>query len=49
MIDESLCKIAVSFSYIFSIFSDIPLDFHESIRTVPLKYVIYFLDGINTK
>ena len=35
---------------IFSIFSsDIPLDFHESIRVVPLKYLMYFLAGINTK
>ena len=28
---------------IFSIFSsDIPLDFHESIRVVPLKHLMYF-------
>ena len=34
---------------IFSIFSfDIPLDIHESIRVVPLKYLL-FLAGINTK
>ena len=34
---------------IFSIFSsEIPLDFHESIGVVLLKYLIYFLDGINT-
>ena len=34
----------------FSIFySDIPLGFHESIRVVPLKYLIYFLADINTK
>ena len=34
---------------IFSIFSsDNPLDFHESIRVVPLKYLMYFLTGINT-
>ena len=30
-------------------FSDIPLDFHELIRLVPLKYLMYFLVGINTK
>ena len=35
---------------IFSIFSsEIPLDFHESIRVVPLKYLMYFLAVINTK
>ena len=35
---------------IFSIFSsDIPLDFHESVRLVPLKYLMYFLAGINAK
>ena len=34
----------------FSIFSsDIPLDFQESIRVVPLNYLMYFLAGINTK
>ena len=36
---------------IFSIFSsDIPLDFHKSIRVVPLKYLEgnIFLAGINT-
>ena len=35
---------------IFSILSsDIPLNFHDSIRVVPLKYLMYFLVGINTK
>ena len=35
---------------IFSTFSfHIPLDFQESIWVVPLKYLIYFLAGINTK
>ena len=35
---------------IFSIFSsDSPLDFHKSIQVVPLKYLMYFLAGINTK
>ena len=29
--------------------SELPLDFHESNREVPLKYLIYFLAGINTK
>ena len=34
----------------FSIFSsDIPLDFHESMRIVPLKYLMHFLAGVNTK
>ena len=35
---------------IFSIFScDTPLDFYESIWVVPLKYLMYFLAGTNTK
>ena len=35
---------------IFSIFfSYIPLDFDESILVVPLKYLMCFLAGINTK
>ena len=35
---------------IFSIFSsDIPLDFDESIQVMPLKYLMYFLAGLNTK
>ena len=29
--------------------SETPLYFHESIRVVLLKYLIYFLAGINTK
>ena len=52
MINKSWCKKAVGFSYVFniSIFSlDIPLDFHELIRVVPLKYLMYFLTSINTK
>ena len=35
---------------IFSIFSSkFPLDFYDSIRVVPLKYLIYSLAGRNTK
>ena len=35
---------------IFSIFSSgIPLDYHKSIRVVPLKYLMYFLADVNTK
>ena len=34
---------------IISILSfDIPLDFQDSIRVVPLKYLMYFLVGMNT-
>ena len=29
--------------------SDVPLDFHDSIRVVSLTHLMYFLDGINTK
>ena len=46
MINKSWCKL-LSESVIFSRFSsDISLDFHESIRVVPLKDLIYFLAGI---
>ena len=31
------------------VFSNIPLDFYESNRVVPLKYLVYFLAGINTE
>ena len=41
--------IAVWFSYIFNIFSEISLDFDYSIQIVPLKYLMYLLAGINTK
>ena len=35
---------------IFTLFrSDIPLDFHDSVRVVPVKYLMYLLTGINTK
>ena len=35
---------------IFSIFSsEIPLKFHESIQVVPLKYLMCFAAGKNTK
>ena len=35
---------------IFAIFSsDMPLYFHNLIWAVPLKYLIYFSPGINTK
>ena len=34
----------------FSIFSsDVPLAFHKKIRAVPLKYLMYFLAGVNIK
>ena len=34
----------------FSILSsEIPLDFHDSIRVVPLRHLMYFLTGIITK
>ena len=29
--------------------SDIPLDFLESIQVVPLKYITFFLAGLNAK
>ena len=49
MINKSWCKIAVDLA-IFSISSsDIPLDFHDSIRVGPLKYLMHFLAGINAK
>ena len=52
MIKKS-CKKGVKLLYdlvIFSIFcSDFPLDFHESIQVLPLKYLMYSLACINTK
>ena len=33
----------------FNISSDIRLDFDESVRVAPLKYLMYFLADINTK
>ena len=52
MIKKSCKKGAKSLSdlVIFSIFcSDFPLDFHESIQVLPLKYLMYSLACINTK
>ena len=35
---------------VFSIFpSDISLEFDETIQVMPLKYLMYFLAGLNTK
>ena len=48
MINKSWCEIGKL--VIFSIFSsNNSLDGHESIEVVPLKHLIYFLTGINTK
>ena len=45
-----VCAKLLSALVIFSIFySDIRLNFHESIQAVPLKYLMCFLGGINTK
>ena len=30
-------------------FTEIPLNFHDSIQVVPLKYSMYFLAGTNAK
>ena len=52
MIKKKCKKGAKSLSdlVIFSIFcSDFPLDFHESIQVLPLKYLMYSFAGINTK
>ena len=49
MINESWCKKLYDL-VIFSIFpSGIPVDFHNSIWVVPVKYLMYILAGINTK
>ena len=49
MINKSCWKNA-SDLVIFSEFSsDIPLNFHEIIQVVRLKYLMRFLGGINTK
>ena len=44
MINETWCKITVWFSYIFNIFSDIPLDFLESIQVVSLNRYLASID-----
>ena len=45
VVTKSLTDLAI-----FSILSsEIPLNFHDSIRVVPLKHLTYFLAGINTK
>ena len=50
MINKSWCKIAAADLVIFSIFPwNIPLDFYESIRIVPLKYLMYFLVAVYPK
>ena len=49
MINKGWCKIVVWFSYISIFSSDIPFNFHDSIWVVPVKYLMYFLAGINTK
>ena len=51
---DLVCKksidILLSDLAIFSVFpSDIPSYFHDSIRVVSLKYLMYFLAGINIK
>ena len=42
-------KMAAWFSYIFNIFFWHSIRFPRVIRAVPLKYLMYFLAGINTK
>ena len=42
-------KLLSNLAIFLIIYSDIRLDFHDSIRVVPVKYLIYFLAGINTK
>ena len=50
MIIKKLGARLLSDLVIFSIFSSgTSLDFQELIRVVPLKYLMYFLAGINTK
>ena len=43
-------KVSAKLFSVFQYFySDIPLDFHNSVRVVPLKCLMHFLVGINTK
>ena len=47
---QKLVKTLLSDLDMCSIFSsEIPLDFHNLIRVVPLKYLLYLLAAINTK
>ena len=49
IINKSCCKLLFDI-VIFSISSsEISLDFNKSIRVVPLKYLMYYLTGINTR
>ena len=48
MIKKNWCKIAVWFSYISILSSNIPLGFHDWIQVMPQKCLMYFLSGINT-
>ena len=49
MLNKNWCKVAACFRYIPLFSSDIPSDFQELIGVVLLKYLFYFLAGINTK
>ena len=49
IINKSCCKLLFDI-VIFSIFSsEISSDFNKSIRVVPLKYLMYYLTGTNTR
>ena len=47
--NKSWCKIPADLVRVLIFSSDIRLDFHKSIRVVPLKYLMYFSVDINTK
>ena len=42
-------KLLSNLNIFLILYSDIPLDFQNSIQVVPLKELMYFLSDINTK
>ena len=49
MINKVGEKLLSDLAIFSTLFSDVSLDLHKSIRVLPQKYIIYFLTGINTK
>ena len=49
MINKSWWKLLFDLVILWMLSSDVTLDFHDSVRVVPLKYLMYFLLGIKTK
>ena len=48
MINKVVAKLLTNLVIFLIFFSDIPINFHESIQVLALKYLMDFLAGINT-